>query len=133
MSGCPETGSLNSQPSPTGRSRRSPAQLRAWYFHSSRPGQADYFSPAWYTEVMPGLQVRRRYGGWRYVLAGGVGAQRTAGASWRNTRYLNAQIVGPTIQGSWALTGAFTYSNTPLGSGYTYDYSQVSLGVRRIF
>lgn len=109
------------------------AQLRARYFRSSHPGEYDYYSPAWYTEVMPVLQVRRRHGAWRYVLAGGMGAQRTAGASWRNTRYFNAQIVGPSINPSWALTGAFTYSNTPIGSGYTYDYAQVTLGVRRIF
>ena len=109
------------------------AQLRTRYFQNSHPGEYDYFSPEWHAELMPVLQIRRRRAGWRYVIAGGVGAQRTAGATWRSARYFNAQVVGPTIARSWALTGAFTYSNTPISSGYTYAYSQVNLGLRRIF
>jgi hypothetical protein len=67
------------------------------------------------------------------VVAGGVGAQRTAGADWRSARYFNLQTVSPAIARSWALTGAFTYSNTPISSGYTYAYSQVNVGLRRTF
>jgi len=109
------------------------AQLRTRYFQNSHPGEYDYFSPEWHAELMPVLQIRRRQGGWRYVIAGGVGAQRTAGADWRSARYFNAQVVGPSLARSWALTAAFTYSNTPISSGYTYDYSQIDLGLRRIF
>jgi hypothetical protein len=109
------------------------AQLRTRYFHSSTPGEYDYFSPRWYAEVTPVLQLRRYSAGWRYLLAAGIGAQKSAGADWRRSRYLNAQVTSPTLSKGWALTGAFTYSDTPVGSGVTYDYKQVNLGVTRVF
>jgi len=113
------------------------AQIRTRYFHSSDPGEFDYFSPRWYAEVLPVIQIRRYSGGWRYVLAAGLGAQRNAGADWRSSRYFNAQITSPPITTAvgrdWAITAAFTYSNTPVGSGNTYDYNQLTLGLTRAF
>ncbi|MNY47868.1 hypothetical protein D3C86_1831670 [compost metagenome] len=81
---------------------------------------------------MPVLQVRRYHGGWRYVVAAGVGGQKETGGDWRSARYFNAQVVSPPLR-EWAINAGFTYSNTPVASGYTYDYSQVNFGVVRAF
>lgn len=108
------------------------AQIRTRYFHSSDPGEYDYFSPKDYLEVLPVLQVRRFYGGWRYVAAVGLGGQKQTGADWRSARYFNAQVMSPPVR-EWAVTAALTYSNTPINSGYTYDYTQVNFGIVRAF
>jgi len=55
-------------------------QLRTRYFHSTVPGEYDYFSPRWYAEVLPVIQVRRYSGGWRYLVAAGYGGQGDAGS-----------------------------------------------------
>jgi len=104
------------------------AQLRGRYFLSTKPGEFDYFSPRWYAQALPVLQVRRFSGGWRYLLAGGYGAQRDAHSSWRPSRYLNAQVTSPT-RGKLGLDAGLLYSNTPVGSGFVYDYLQGSLGL----
>ena len=108
------------------------AQLRGRYFHSSEPGEFDYFSPRWYAEVLPVLQVRRYSGGWRYLLAAGYGAQRNAGSDWRSSRYVNAQVSSPATA-PLAFKGSVIYSNTPVGSGAVYDYVQGSLSVTTRF
>lgn len=109
------------------------AQVRTRYFHSSTPGEYDYFSPRWYAEVTPVVQLRRRAAGWRYVLAAGLGAQRNAGSGWRSARFFNAQLTSPPVGQAWAVTGAFTYSDTPVAVGFTYDYQQATLGITRVF
>lgn len=109
------------------------AQLKARYFHSSEPGEYDYFSPRDFVQVLPTLQLRRRLGGWRYVVAAGLGAQRQTAAPWRQARAFSAQVTSPPVNDRWALEATFAYSNTPTGAGNTYDYRQVSLGVRRAF
>lgn len=108
------------------------AQLRGRYFHSSEPGEFDYFSPRWYAQVMPVLQIRRSDGGWRYVAAAGYGAQRDSGSDWRSSRYLNFQLTSP-AKDPVQLTASVLYSNTPVGSGYVYDYVQGSLALTTHF
>ena len=108
------------------------AQLRTRYFHSTEPGEFDYFSPEWYAEVLPVVQVRRFSGGWRYLIAGGFGAQRDSGSDWRTSRYLNAQVSSPAAR-PVQLKASMVYSNTPVGLGYIYDYLQGSLGVTTRF
>jgi hypothetical protein len=108
------------------------AQLRGRYFHSTRPGEFDYFSPRWYLEVLPVVQVRRFSGGWRYLLAAGLGAQRDSGSDWRSSRYLNAQVGSPATR-PVQVKASMVYSNTPVGSGYVYDYLQGVLGVTTRF
>ena len=108
-------------------------QLRSRYFHSSDPGEYDYFSPRWYAQVMPVVQIRRFSGGWRYSAAAGYGGQRDSGSDWHSSRYFNAQVTSPVIGRSWFLKAGATYSNTPVGSGYVYDYLQVNFGVTRAF
>lgn len=109
------------------------AQLRTRYFHSTHPGEFDYFSPRNFVQVTPTLQLRRRDGGWRYVVAAGLGAQRQTGGRWRQARALSAQVTSPPAASGWSFEGAFAYSNTPVGAGNTYDYRQLTLGLRRAF
>ncbi|WP_242913558.1 hypothetical protein [Brevundimonas pishanensis] len=107
-------------------------QLRARYFHSSHPGEFDYFSPEDYVEVMPVVQMRRYYGGWRYLVAGGYGGQKASGDDWNEARFVTAQVVSPPVR-EWAVNAGVTYSNTPIASGYTYDYTQFNVGLTRAF
>ncbi|RAK69042.1 hypothetical protein [Phenylobacterium kunshanense] len=109
------------------------AQLRSRWFHSSDPGEYDYFSPRNFIQVTPTLQIRRRTHGWRYVVAAGLGAQKQTGGKWRAARTVSGQLTSPPAQHGWALDAAFAYSNTPVGAGYTYDYRQFSFGLTRAF
>jgi len=108
------------------------AQLRTRYFHSTEPGEYDYFSPRWYAEVLPVIQLRRFSGGWRYLLAAGYGTQRDAASDWRSSRYANAQVSSPANR-PVQVKASLVYSNTPVGSGFVYDYLQGSLGVTTRF
>jgi hypothetical protein len=107
-------------------------QLRGRYFHSTHPGEFDYFSPRWYAEVLPVIQMRRYAGGWRYLLAAGYGAQRDVASDWRASRFLNAQISSP-VDRNFQVKASVVYSNTPVGSGYVYDYLQGTLAVTKRF
>jgi len=109
------------------------AQLRTRYFRNSDPNEFDYFSPRWYAEILPVLQVRRFSGGWRYLAAGGWGAQRDSRSGWRQSRYLNLRVNGPADRKGWGVAGDLTYSNMPITNSDTYDYLRVSLGLTRIF
>ena len=108
------------------------AQLRTRYFRSTEPGEFDYFSPRWSAEVLPVLQMRRYSGGWRYLLAAGFGAQRDSGSDWRSSRYANAQVSSP-VDRPVQVKASLVYSNTPVGSGFVYDYLQGTLGLTTRF
>lgn len=109
------------------------AQLRTRWFHSSDPGQYDYYSPRWYAEVLPVVQLRRFVGGWQLLGAAGYGAQRDSGSHWRSSRYFNARVTSPRFRKDWALNGSLVVSNTPVSTGYTYRYTQVSVGLTKAF
>ena len=107
------------------------AQLRTRYFRSSEPGEYDYYSPRWYAEVLPVVQVRRFIGGWQLLGAAGYGAQRDSDSKWRSSRLLNARFTSPPFRKDWALTGSLLYTNTPVGTGFTYRYLQATLGLTK--
>lgn len=107
------------------------AQLRTRYFHNSDPGEYDYFSPKWYAEVLPVLQVRRFSAGWRYLAAGGLGAQRHSQSEWRQSGYLNLRVTSPAARRGWAATGDFLYNTTPTTDSEAYHYLRLNLGLRR--
>jgi hypothetical protein len=109
------------------------AQLRTRWFHSSDPGQFDYYSPRWYVEVLPVIQVRRFVGGWQLLGAVGYGAQRDSGSDWRSSRYANARVTSPRFRKDWSLNANFVYANTPVSTGFTYRYLQFSLGLTKAF
>lgn len=109
------------------------AQLRSRYFRNSVPDEFDYFSPRWYAEVVPVLQVRRFIGGWQYLAAGGWGAQRDSRSDWRQSRYLNLRLRSPASRKGWIVNADATYSNTPITRSDTYDYVSASLSLTRAF
>lgn len=110
------------------------AQLRTRWFRNSDPREYDYYSPRWYAQILPILQMRRTTdSGWRTLLAGGIGVQRDSASDWRRSSYFNAQVTSPQVVRGWALTGAFLFSETPTTSGQSYNYTQVSAGVTRAF
>ena len=109
------------------------AQLRTRYFHSSEPGEYDYYSPRWYAQVLPVLQMRRFFDGWQLLGAAGYGAQRDSKSKWRSSRYLNGRVTSPPFNREWAFNANFTYSNTPVGTGFTYSYFQFGFGVTKAF
>ena len=109
------------------------AQLRTRYFRNSDPREYDYFSPRWYAEVLPVVQIRRFSGGWRYLAAAGIGSQRDSGSGWRSSRYLNLRMTSPTGRQGWALTGDLVYNSTPVTNSDAYHYLRANLGLNRAF
>ena len=108
-------------------------QLRSRYFHSSAPHQFDYYSPRWYAEILPVIQVRRFISGWQLLGAAGYGAQRDSDSHWRSSRYFNARVTSPASKAGWAVNGAFLMTNTPVSTGYTYRYTQFTMGLTKAF
>lgn len=108
-------------------------QLRTRYFHNNVPAEADYFSPEWYVEVLPVVQVQRFHGGWRYQAAVGLGVQREAGSDWRSARHFEASVTSPPIRRDWHVKATALHSSAPVASGQGYDYSQASLSLTRAF
>ena len=111
-------------------------QLRGRYFSNSEPREFDYYSPEWYAEVLPVVQMRRFVGGWQLIGAAGLGAQRDSDTDWRRATYLNARFSSPEGARNWSLRGELSYTSTPSASAQTgagYTYFQASLGLWRRF
>ncbi|QDP18486.1 hypothetical protein [Sphingomonas xanthus] len=109
-------------------------QLRSRYFHNSEPREYDYYSPKWYAEVIPVIQMRRFRGGWRYVAAAGFGVQRDSDSAWRQSRYLNLRVSSPQNRQGWVGKAELTYTNLPVTSAAErYSYVRVMGGLARNF
>ena len=109
------------------------AQLRTRYFRSSDPHEYDYYSPRWYAEAIPMLQLRRFRGGWMYQAAAGWGRARDNESGWRDARLVEASVTSPKHARDWFFKASLTHSNTPINSGYSYDYNQLMLELARTF
>lgn len=107
-------------------------QLRTRYFHDSDPHEYDYYSPRWYAQAVPVLQLRRFSHGWRYLVAGGIGVQRDSDSGWRRSTYFNAQVTSPPKRG-WSGSAAILFSETPSATGNSYSYAQLTLALGRAF
>jgi hypothetical protein len=81
---------------------------------------------------LPVLQIRRFHRGWRYLVAMGYGTQRDSSSKWRPSRYLDLQLATPPA-GQLQLAAGILYSNTPVSTGYVYDYLQGSLALTSRF
>lgn len=107
------------------------AQLRVRSFWNSAPREYDYFSPRWYAEAIPTLQIRRFYRHWQFRVAAGWGARRNTGGGWKSAGLVNATAESPTFGSGWYLRGDVAYSNMPVSAGYSYNYEQFSLTLIR--
>lgn len=111
------------------------AQLRGRYFHSTVPGEFDYYSPRDFLQVLPALQIRRFADGWSFRAVGGIGAQHDSSSGWNQANFAQLQIDSP-AQSPWTVGTELTFTNMPSGSatgasGYNYFQSRIS--VRRRF
>ena len=110
------------------------AQLRTRWLRNSDPHEYDYYSPRWYAQLLPVLQVRRTSAsGWRTLVAGGLGVQRDSGSGWRRSSFFNAQATTPAVADGWAGTAALLFSETPTTAGQSYRYMQLTAGLTRAF
>ncbi|MBX7482643.1 hypothetical protein [Qipengyuania qiaonensis] len=111
-------------------------QLRGRYFRDGEPGEFDYYSPRWYAQVMPVVQLRRFVGGWELIGAGGIGVQRDAATDWRQSNFANVRFRSPDNAQNWSVFGEAIYTDTPSNNGSVgsgYSYVQGRLGVMRRF
>jgi hypothetical protein len=108
-------------------------QLRTRYFHNSNPNEYDYFSPRWYLEAIPTLQLRRFYNRWEYSAALGWGGRRDANANWKSATLAEVGVVTPSIGQDWYMSAKFIHSNTPVSAGSAYSYEQITLSLLKKF
>lgn len=112
------------------------AQLRTRYFHSSDPNEFDYYSPRYYVQALPVIQMRRFVERWELVGVVGVGAQRDANSDWKRSDFLNLRVRSPKNDENWQLHADLTYTNQPGDSaisGSDYSYFQTRFGFLRRF
>lgn len=113
------------------------AQLRTRWFRNSDPREFDYYSPRWYAQVLPVLQVRRFVDGWELVGAGGIGAQRDSDSEWGQARFAQVRVNSPSGSANdLVVRGELTYTNAPATSavsGPGYSYFQAALGLTKRF
>jgi hypothetical protein len=102
------------------------AQLRLRAFHNSVPFEFDYYSPRWFAEALPVLQLRRFRSRWMYSGALGWGWQRDSGGGMRSARLVEAGITSPRNGADWFLRATASYSNTPAATGHGYGYRQLT-------
>jgi hypothetical protein len=106
-------------------------QLRARYFHSTRPGEFDYYSPRDFTQVLPVVQVRRfNRSGWMYLAALGYGVQKATGGKWESARLADLRIESPPSSKKLQAFVQLQYSNNSLvGAAGNYRYVVGRLGL----
>lgn len=110
------------------------AQLRARFFHSTRPGEFDYYSPKNFVQVLPVVQLRRfDNAGWIYLAAVGYGAQKATGDGWRPARLADVRIESPARAGRLQAFAQLQYSNNSLNGSGAYRYLSVRAGLTTRF
>lgn len=110
-------------------------QLRGRYFHSTAPGEFDYFSPRDFGQVLPVVQLRRFIGGWQFLAVGGIGAQRFTGSDWQQANYAELKVEGP-ARGPWRAAAEVIYTDTPGNNAVqtdNYNYVQGRFSLSRRF
>lgn len=95
-------------------------QLRTRYYRNSEPNLGDYFSPAWYVDVIPAIGWRRFVSGHQFNAVAGVGRQRTAVEDSRRARLLQAGYESPRWRDSWVRVNV-GYSDTPVATSAQRD------------
>lgn len=112
-------------------------QLRGRYFHSSSPREFDYYSPEYYAQVLPVLQMRRFFrDGWMLLTAGGIGVQRDSNTDWRQSNFGQLKVESPRGIRDWSLSGEIIYTEAPSNSAATgpgYSYFQTLISATKRF
>jgi hypothetical protein len=109
-------------------------QLRTRYFHSTEPGEFDYYSPRNFYQAIPVAQMRRfDSAGWMYLVALGYGVQKATGTGWQSARLADLRIESPARGRRFQEFAGLQYSNNSLsegGSGYHYVAARAGLTAR---
>lgn len=109
-------------------------QLRARYFHSTVPGEFDYYSPRDFFQVIPVVQLRRfDTSGWMYLIAVGYGAQKATGSGWQGAKLADLRIESPVRSRKMQAFVQLQYSNNSLNQGggnYHYVSARAGLTAR---
>lgn len=106
-------------------------QLRARYFHSTFPGEFDYYSPRDFMQLIPVVQMRRfDRAGWMYLIALGYGAQKGTASHWQAARLADFRIESPASSKTLHAFLQFQYSNNSLtGGARNYRYVVARIGL----
>ena len=106
-------------------------QLRARYFHSTVPGEFDYYSPRDFVQLIPVVQLRRHsHGGWMYLVAVGYGVQKATASRWQSARLADLRIESPPSAKRLQAFAQLQYSNNSLtGAAGNYNYLVDRLGL----
>lgn len=108
------------------------AQLRARYFHSTAPGEFDYYSPRNFVQFLPVVQMRRfTKSGWMILGAVGYGAQRGTGSRWQSARLADLRVESPHTKREFSLFGQLQYSNNSLSGAGNYHYLMARFGLTK--
>ena len=109
-------------------------QLRTRYFHSTEPGEFDYYSPRNFVQVLPVAQMRRFTStGWMILGAAGFGAQRATGSGWTTARLADLRVESPRGARGFRAFGQVQYSNNSLNGSGDYHYVMARLGLTKAF
>lgn len=109
-------------------------QLRARYFHSTAPGEFDYYSPKDFAQLLPVVQVRRFSStGWMILGAAGYGAQTATGSGWQSARLAEIRFESPRGANDLHAFGHLQYSNNSLGGAGDYHYLLARFGLTKSF
>jgi hypothetical protein len=109
-------------------------QLRTRYYHSTEPGEFDYYSPRDFVQVVPVAQMRRfDSAGWMYLVALGYGVQKATGSGWQSARLADFRIESPAQGRRYQAYAGLQYSNNSLsqgGGGYHYAAARIGFTSR---
>ena len=99
------------------------AQLDARFYHSTTPGEFDYFSPRNFARVVPLAQLRRfTDSGWMVLAAAGVGGQKNTGSKWTAARFGQLRAESPRTSRNFEAFAELLYTNDSISGGTGYDY-----------
>lgn len=110
------------------------AHIDARYYHSTTPGEFDYFSPRNFVRVLPILQLRRHDdSGWMFLAAGGLGLQHSTGNDWSLARLAQARLESPANARKLRAFAEILYTNDSISGGTDYDYLMGRAGITTAF
>lgn len=109
-------------------------QLKARYFHSTEPGEFDYYSPRDFGQLLPVVQMRRfTKTGWMLLGAAGLGVQKATASGWQSARLAQIRIESPRGRHDLRAFAHLEYSNSSLSGSGDYHYGMARLGVTARF
>jgi hypothetical protein len=109
-------------------------QLRARIFHSTEPGEFDYYSPRNFLQALPVVQMRRFTAtGWMVLGAVGYGLQRATNSEWQSARLAEIRLESPRNSRDLRAFLNVQYSNNSLNGSGDYHYVMGRVGLTAKF